>query len=106
MSGPRRIFVDFNSRVKRADSGEYYQVSLREIDGLAIGSRVLASDFEDIELPVVVTAILHKEKAALVKVVRASQLPAVITFMSGPAHIADSQVTTGSLKSLGQPVPA
>ena len=77
MSGLQRIFVDFNNRIKRADDSEYYRVSLSELDGLAVGSAVMATDFEDIELLVKVSALLHVERAGIVQVVRNPALPAV-----------------------------
>jgi len=106
MSGPRRIFVDFNNRVKRADDGEYYRLALAEVDDLEVGSRVLASDFEGIELPVEITALLHREGAAIVRVVRMREFPAVIVGMQGPADVDPAVVRTDSLDSLGVTLPA
>lgn len=106
MSGPRRIFVDFNNRLKRADSGEYYRVALSEVADLDVGSRVLASDFEDIELPVEITALLHREAAAIVKVVRMREFPAVIVGLQGPAQVDPTVVRAESLDSLGVSLPA
>lgn len=92
MSGPRRIFVDFNNRLKRADNGEYYQVTLSEVDGLEIGSRVLATDFEDIEVPVEISALLHRDRTAIVKVIRTREFPSVIVDMKGPVQLTSAEV--------------
>ncbi|MCP3854597.1 MAG: hypothetical protein GY698_07690 [Actinomycetia bacterium] len=96
--------MDFNNRVKRADNGEYYRVALAEIDDLEVGSRVLASDFEDIEVPVEITALLHREGAAIVRVVRMREFPAVIVGLQGPARVNPAVVRTDSLDSLGVPL--
>lgn len=106
MNGPRRIFVDFNNRVKRPDDGEYYRVSLGELEGLDVGSRVLATDLEDVELPVLITAIFHTEGTAIVKISQTHEFPAVLVPMSGPPQVETSEVRTRSMDSLGEPAPA
>jgi hypothetical protein len=90
--------VDFNSRVKRADAGEYYHVALSEIGELDIGSRALASDFEDIDLPVEITALLHREGTAIVKVIRMTELQAVTVNMQGPAQLNPTELKPDSLE--------
>lgn len=77
MSGFQKIFVDFNNRLNRGDGNEYYRVSLSELESLEVGSTVIATDLEDIELWVRVSAKLHLEKVGIVQVVRVPAMPRV-----------------------------
>lgn len=68
MSGPPKIFVDFNNRADLFGVGEFYRVSLRELEGLPVGTHIVATDYEDLELPARVFAVLHEEREAIIRV--------------------------------------
>lgn len=61
---------------------------------------MLATDFEDIELPVEVTALLHRKRAAIVKVTHVQELPARIVNRNHPPECAPTKLRTDTLDSL------
>jgi hypothetical protein len=67
MTGLPRIFVDFNRSDDSRPYGDFFVVSLRDVAGLDVGQRAIATDHE-IELPVVIAAILPAEHVAIVEV--------------------------------------
>ncbi len=57
MTGQRKIYVDFNNRIRpKASKGEFFRVGLDEITGLELLERVVATDHDELEFEVIVVA--------------------------------------------------
>ena len=68
VSGLQHVFVDFNNRVMVNRRGEFYRVDIDALEGLPLGARVLATDYEDIEIPVTVVALMYEDRYGVVMV--------------------------------------
>ena len=56
MSKLKKIYVDFNNRIN-PKLGEFYRVDVDELQGVDLLERVLATDYDELELEVVVVVL-------------------------------------------------